>query len=56
MDILQTAEHSKSIQKPDNEDYHNNGIKDSFDCLLHWDVIINQPEQYPDNNKNDYYI
>jgi hypothetical protein len=51
--MLQTANNTKDIEQPDYKSNHNNDIKKVFDCALHWNVVIHQPEYYPGNNQND---
>jgi len=43
MYILQVAENPKYLEKPDNNNNHNNNIENVFDSMIHGDVIIDKP-------------
>jgi len=43
MNIRQVSEKSKYLEKPYDNNNHNNNVDDSFDFDIHGDVRINKP-------------
>lgn len=50
MYILEINENPKNFQKPYNNYNHNNDVEDVFYFMVHWDIIIDKPEQKACNN------
>jgi len=46
----QVTEKSKYLEQPDDENNHNNNVKDGFDFAIHGDVSIDQPKENACNN------
>ena len=49
-DIQQRIEKAKSFKQPYDEDYHYNNIQVFFDCCLHGDLRIDEPQNNSCNN------
>jgi len=43
MYILEVAENTKYLEKPNNNNNHNNYVEDVSDFMIHWDIIIDKP-------------
>jgi hypothetical protein len=44
MYILEVAEYSKYLKKPNNYNKHDNNVENVFDLNIHWDIIIDKPQ------------
>jgi hypothetical protein len=53
MYVFEIDEHSKNFKKPNDNNNDNNYVEDVFNLMVHWDIIIDKPEQQASNNKYD---
>ena len=52
--LSEVAEESKYSEEPEDKGNHHDGVQDTFDLALHWDVAVDQPQQQAyDGNCND---
>ena len=50
MDIRQVAEKPEYLEKPDDNNDHDDNVQDSLDFDIHRDIGIDQPENNTCNN------
>jgi len=56
MNIFDASEQAESLQQPDNDTDHHDGVEDAFDRPVHGNVGIDEPQQHADDDKNDDQI
>jgi hypothetical protein len=54
VDTANRVENAKDVEQPDDHDDNDNTIKNIFDLTIHGDVVVNHPQQNPDDNQSDY--
>lgn len=50
------VEYSKDVAEPPQNANHNDSIQDRLDGICHWDELIDQPEDNPDDNQREQYL
>jgi hypothetical protein len=40
----EVTENPEYLEKPDNNNNHNNDVEYVFDLTIHWDIIIDKPK------------
>ena len=51
MKITQVTEYSENPKQPDDKNNYGNDIKNTFNFLVHWNVIVYKIKDYSHNNK-----
>ena len=50
-DPTNRAHQSENVEKPDDYGNHNNDIPDHPDLMIHWYVVIDEPQQHSNNRE-----
>ena len=56
MNALQRPQNPKGFEQPKNHHNDDNAVQYTFDFAIHRDIIVDEPKQDTDNDKDEYYI
>jgi hypothetical protein len=53
VNIGERTQKAKSLQQPQHHANHNDGIEDTFNGTVHWNIVVDEPKEHANNNQYD---
>jgi hypothetical protein len=54
--VIERVEQSENVEKPEHDNYHDDGVQDGFNGSLHGDETVHQPQQNTHDDQDQQYL